>query len=422
MIDPGVLSRKLAARALVLVGQGRNLPEALLAADSAALPPRGRAFARRLAIGVVRHQRRLLGDLRPLLSAPVREPLVEKLLLIGLFELEAATVPPRAAVHSAVEAAPARARSLVNAILRRRQREGPRALSGDPAERHSYPAWLATALQADWPELGPDILARGNEEAPLVLRVNRRLLSRAEYADALHQAGISARPVGTDGLVLETSAPLASLPGFALGQVAVQGLAAQQVAPLMELSAACRVLDACAAPGGKTAHMAELAPDCAFDALDQDAARLAACADNFARSEAQVRTLVGDATTRVWWDQQPYDRILLDAPCSGTGVIRRHPDIKWLRRAADVTALRELQRQMLENLWSLLRPGGLLVYTTCSILSAENDAVLAAFCGAHANARQVPFALAEGEATAQGWRVPPGGDWEGFYYARLRKV
>ncbi|MDE0854352.1 MAG: methyltransferase, partial [Nevskia sp.] len=222
---------------------------------------------------------------------------------------------------------------------------------------------------------------------------------------------------------LASAMPVEEIPGFAEGRVSVQDASAQLAADLLEARPGQRVLDACCAPGGKTAHLLERIPDLDLLALDSDAQRLQRVTENLRRSQVHARVEAADAAKpTVWWDGRPFDRILLDAPCSGTGVIRRHPDIKWLRRDTDLPRMAELQQRLLRALWPLLAPGGVLLYATCSVLKAEGEAVLSEFLGSHADARELPIAAEWGEARGIGRRIAPGGAFDGFYYARLTKI
>ncbi|HEU0197521.1 MAG TPA: SAM-dependent methyltransferase, partial [Nevskiaceae bacterium] len=222
---------------------------------------------------------------------------------------------------------------------------------------------------------------------------------------------------------LETPRAVQHVPGFAAGVLSVQDAAAQLAAPLLDAQPGHRVLDACAAPGGKTAHLLERTDSLELVALDSEPGRLTRIDENLERLHLKASVRVGDATqpTR-WWDRHPFDRILLDAPCSGSGVIRRHPDIKWLRRPSDIPRFVSQQRTLLEALWTLLAPGGVLLYAVCSILDAEGPAVIEAFLHAHDDAREWVIDASWGEAVRVGRRIPPGGDWDGFYYARLRRT
>jgi len=427
------------------VRRGRSL-DATLPDLQAGETADDRALIAALAYGALRELRLLdiLAD--ELLQRPPKAT-VRSLIVVGLYQLRAMRVPAHAAVHATVaataELGQPRARGLVNAVLRRYQREAQRLeakLPGDPGVRYSHPDWLVERLRADWPDRWEAILAADNRPAPMALRVNRRRVARDAYRQRLADTGIPATPVdhAADALVLDEPWSVERLPGFADGDVSVQDVAAQLAAALLDVRPGMRVLDACAAPGGKAAHCLELA-DCELTAVDIDAQRLERVEETFHRlgfhalspsvargeriGERGAVLVQGDATDpRTWWNGHPYDRILLDAPCTGTGVIRRHPDIKWLRRESDVAALAERQRALLEALWPLLAPGGVLVYATCSVLRAEGADVVTGFLADTADAAEDPIAAEWGEAEAAGRRIAAGeADMDGFYYARLAR-
>jgi 16S rRNA (cytosine967-C5)-methyltransferase len=368
-----------------------------------------------------------------LLAQPLRrkEPQVHTLLVLGLVQLEILQLSDYAAVAATVEAARAlkrpRLAGLVNAVLRRWQRERLErlaALDATPATRHAHPAWLAGAIARDWPEQAEGVLAADNREPPLMLRANRRRTTREAMLERLHLDGQAAEPHPwlCDAIVLPHSGDVTRLPGFAEGLFAVQDGAAQVTADLLDARSGQRVLDACAAPGGKACHLLERA-ELSLTALDSDPTRLRRIGQNLDRLGLHAQLRAGDAgTPAAWWDGQPYDRILIDAPCSATGVLRRRPDVRLHRRASDIPALAALQQRILAALWPLLRPGGRLVYATCSLLRAENEAAVQALLSITPDARALPFNLPAGQAAAVGWQVLPGdGDLDGMYYAVLEK-
>jgi 16S rRNA (cytosine967-C5)-methyltransferase len=431
---PGDAVNVRARAALTVAGvlRGASLDDAL-AAQSPGLSGPDVSLLRAIAYGVVREHRLLITLCGLLLQKPLREePEVEALLACGLYQLRSMRVPPHAAVGETVAAAAALdkawAKGLVNAVLRRYQREQAAidgALPVNAALRQSYPDWLVAAVKTDWPDCWRSVLAGGNEAGPLTLRVNRRQIDRDAYLAELAAAGMAAEavPGAADAVRLGNAAPVEEIPGFASGRASVQDAAAQFAADLLDAKPGQRVLDACSAPGGKTAHLLERIDGLQLLALDSDAQRLRRVAENLQRSGLAARLETADAAKpTVWWDGQPFDRILLDAPCSGSGVIRRHPDIKWLRRDSDIPRMAELQQRLLRALWPLLAPGGLLLYTTCSVLRVEGETVLREFLGAHNDAREVPIEAAWGEACKIGRRIAPGGSYDGFYYARLTKA
>lgn len=444
LAEQGAPARAAAARAIAAVWAGRSL-DAALAEIRPQLSAADQGLAAAIAYGVIRENRLLAALAQPLFRRRPKK-IIHALILAGLFQLRSMRVPAHAALHATVGAAPllgqSRARGLVNAVLRRFQREQEPIEAQVPdviGVRSSHPDWLVTRLQQDWPHAWQALLRANNVAAPMTLRVNRRRTTREEYLRALAAAGIPAHPHAHAGDAVTLVEPTAveALPGFADGWASVQDAAAQLATPLLGLKDGMRVLDACAAPGGKTGHCLEQA-DCDMHALDNDVERLRAVADNLQRlqlpapvsaqrdeaNEASGVLLrpVDAAQPDDWWDGRAFERILLDAPCTGTGVIRRHPDIKWLRRQADVAALAARQRALLAGLWPLLAPGGVLVYATCSVLRAEGAAVAAEFLHHTPTARELPIAAAWGSAEAVGRRVAPGVDgMDGFYYARFCK-
>ena len=427
-------ARHAAVSAVVeVLNNGRSLSDALPEL-LAQLPDSERALAQALAYGVLRHRRRLEVVADRLLTKRLRarDRDVQAALLVGLYQLTAGTV----AEHAAVSETAGLGRSLgkpwavrlLNATLRRYQRERDRHLAAadrDPAVRWSLPDWLLNAWQTDWLESWEQLASNSNVQAPMTLRVNRRRCSRADYAERLAAEGLGSQllPGLPEALTLERALSVTALPGFETGDVSVQDGAAQYAAPLLAPEPGDRVLDACAAPGGKTDHLNALCPEAAVVAVDQDEARLRRVQDNLDRLGGRAELIAGDAATpATWWDGGLFDRILLDAPCSGTGVIRRHPDIKWLRRSSDIGELARQQRRLLDALWPLLRPGGKLVYATCSVVTAENEDVVADFAGSQADASCEPPELPVGWAQALGHRILTGDTgMDGFYYACLRK-
>lgn len=417
-----------AARAVsTVMDEGRSLDSVLAGlADDMAAADRG--LCRMLAYGTLREHRRLDALLAPRLQKPP-QPQLRALLLVGLFQLEATRVPPHAAVHATVAAAAGlglgKASGMVNAILRGHQRGPAGELDDIPALRHSYPDWLVEAIQADWGGAAEQVLAAGNQQAPMHLRVNRRRIERAVYQASLAERDLTATPLahGDDGLTLAEPVTTEQLPGFAEGRVSVQDAAAQLAAGLLAPEDGQRVLDACAAPGNKSAHLLERA-DIDLLALDIDDQRLATLDANLERlGLAATRCAADAARVDDWWDGQPFDRILLDAPCSGTGVIRRHPDIKWLRRPEDIDDARRRQEALLDALWPTLAPGGRLLYATCSILRFEGADVVADFLAREPSARLCELHGDWGWPEAVGRRIPPGqAGMDGFYYALLERA
>lgn len=419
------LQRVQAARAVSAVLRGRSLDDAL--------PTQADGFTRALTYGVLRHRSRLEALLTPLTERPLKSGSeLHALVLGGLYQLLSMDVAAHAVLNETVNACEAlaqpRAKGLVNALLRRVQRERDallNALPKDFATRLSYPEWMVRRLREDWGPRCEAVLEAGNEPGPMTLRVNRRRQSREDYLARLHAEGLDATPIEglSDALQLRSAIAVDRLPGFSEGHVSVQDGAAQFAADLLDVQAGQAVLDACAAPGGKSGHLLERA-DIALTCVDSDPARLAKVRHTLNRLQLDATLALGDAAdVRRWHDGKTvFDRILIDAPCSGSGVIRRHPDIKWLRREADLPPLALTQRRLLDRLWPLLAPGGVLVYATCSILKAEGDDIIGAFLDRQPDAKLTAIPVPAGQAARYGLRIPPGGSFDGFYYARLRKT
>lgn len=428
--------RAAAAKAVAAVMGGRNLDDAL-AAVSAPLSAADLSLLKAMAYGVVREYAALDWRINQLMDKPLRnEPLVAALLACGLYQLRSMRVPPHAAVGETVAATEVLgkpwAKGLANALLRRYQREAEAIdarLPPDPELRQSYPEWLVRQLKRDWPASWRSVLAAGNTQAPMTLRVNRRRGDRDAYLKELDAAGIgyTVPRAAADAVVLAEPLPVEQIPGFAEGRVSVQDLSAQLAADLLEAEPGMRVLDACAAPGGKTAHLIERTEGLDVIAIESEAARLGRIRDTLGRLQLDAMLIHHDAAdTAGWWKGKKFDRILIDAPCSGTGVIRRHPDIKWLRRETDIAALAAQQLRLLHALWPLLKPEGALLYATCSILKAEGEDIGRAFMEAQREAVEEVIEPSPygpwGEDCGLGRRIEPGDHFDGFYYLKLIKV
>ncbi len=417
------------ARALAQLRAGRSLSDAL-----EACPPGLRPGSQALAYAAVRQQARC-GALIAQLVPRRPPPLVDGLLRAALAQALLDAYPPHTLVNQAVQAMrraqPSHA-GLVNAVLRRFGRERDTllaAIAEQPEVRTEHPAWWVRRLRQDWPAQADALLAAAQQPPPFALRVNRRQGSALDYLQVLQAAGLAARPLGAlcpDGVLVEPPCPVQQLPGFATGAVSVQDGAAQLAAPLLidgagrlaPLRQGARVLDACAAPGGKTAHLLELRPDLDLLALDADARRLQRVGETLERLGLQARCLTADAgATASWWDGHPFDAILLDAPCSASGINRRHPDVRWLRRDSDIAQLVATQARLLDALWPLLAPGGRLLYATCSLFKAEGEAQAAAFVQRQPQAlpQAVPAHTGHllGLPDNAGFAVPS----DGFFYA-----
>jgi 16S rRNA (cytosine967-C5)-methyltransferase len=432
--DAGAL-RAQAAEVVAAVCAGASLDTALPAAQAALASAQDRGLLQAICYGVLRDRRSLEHLVNQMLQRPTADERLQALLLVGVYQLRSMRIAPHAAVSETVAATTQidqlRARGMVNAILRRYQREHAaleQAMPQEDAIRFSHPDWLLAQLRVDWPGTWPSLLQENQTPGPMTLRVNRRRGSRDNYLARLAAAGIEATPSphARDALTLADPVGVEQLPGFAAGDVSVQDAAAQLATGLLELppasSQAPRILDACAAPGGKSAHLLESA-DVELLALDRDAVRLRRVEETLLRLGLQAECRAADAATPdLWWDGRPFDRILIDAPCSGTGVIRRHPDIKWLRRERDIPALAATQQRLLQALWPLLAPGGVLLYATCSLLRAEGEAVMEDFVHGRADAEAWPITAGWGESCGLGRRIASGeAGMDGFYYARLRK-
>jgi 16S rRNA (cytosine967-C5)-methyltransferase len=423
-----------AASALAAVAYaGRSADDAL--ARSAA-PLAQRSAVRAVTLGSLRWYWRLDAIARLLIAGKPLAPALRALLLVALHQLEYSRNAPEATVSSAVDAARllrhARAAGLVNALLRRflRERAGllARALEDDAAAASAHPAWLLDALRACWPEQWPQIVAANNEHPPMSLRVDVSRIGRASYQEQLAASGLGAHALSwpATALVLERPVPVAELPGFGEGLVSVQDAGAQLACALLAVRAGERVLDACAAPGGKTGALLEAA-DIALTAVDIDAARAQRIADNLRRLRREARLVTADLREDLsWWSGEAFDRILVDAPCSATGVIRRHPDIKLLRRTDDVAALALTQERILTQCLKLLKPGGRLLYSTCSVLPAENERIVEAVLAGTARAHSLPLPAGvelppDCLERSCGMQLLPGNaaQTDGFYYACL---
>jgi 16S rRNA (cytosine967-C5)-methyltransferase len=426
--------RALAAQALAQVAiKGASLRQVLTRSAPRLADPRDRAMLGALLHEGARWWMRYDAALKILLEQPLRrrQPAVHALLVIGLVQIEILKLPAYAAVAATVEATRAlerpRLANLVNAVLRRWLRERDtlaEKLDADPVTHHSLPAWLVRAIHRDWPEQAESVLAANNIEPPLTVRVNRRRTTREALAATFADAGYGSEAHAwlPDALMLERSTDVTRLPGFSEGLFAVQDGAAQAAADLLDIADGQRVLDACAAPGGKSSHLLERA-DIDLTALDASKRRAGRIRDNFSRLGVNAMVRVGDAARRSqWWDGKPFERILVDAPCSATGVIRRRADVRLHRRAGDIHTMAATQKRLLKSLWPLLAPGGRLLYVTCSLLHAENDAVVANFLTQHADAEAVKLKLPSGHAAGSGWQILPGEDeLDGMFYAALRK-
>ncbi|UST90362.1 16S rRNA (cytosine(967)-C(5))-methyltransferase RsmB [Pseudomonas siliginis] len=428
--------RLAAAKALAAVLSGKASLNSSLPTQLDKVEDRDRGFTQDLAFGTARWQPRLSALAEKLLQKPFKtaDADVEALLLVGLYQLLYTRVPAHAAIGETVGCADKLkkpwAKGLLNAVLRNAQRESETIfaeLERDPVVRTAHPRWLQKSLKAFWPEQWEAICAANNAHPPMILRVNRRHHGRDAYLALLGDAGIAATPCvySRDGIVLEAAADVRSLPGFAEGWISVQDEAAQLAADLLDLAPGQRVLDACCAPGGKTCHILEAEPALAgVVAVDLEAKRLVRVKENLERLGLDAELIAADGRDiDKWWDGKPFQRILLDAPCSATGVIRRHPDIKLTRQPDDIVALAQLQGELLDAMWKTLEVGGILLYATCSTLPTENTEVIAAFLARTPGARELDLATAAGIKQPHGRQLlAQQGGHDGFYYAKLIKI
>lgn len=412
-----------AAEVISAVSEGRTLDAALATCwqKHQPLPPQ-RGAIQDMAYGTLRAYGR--GDfmLRRLLRSPLTEPRLHALLLAAIYRIDTRSEDRHTTVDQAVNAAATLAhgkfRALANAVLRnaiRQRHELRTALDDNDIARWQHPQWWLDAVRSAYPDRWQTILEAANQHPPMTLRVNRRHGDAAAYVSRLAAAGIAARALDDTAVILDKPQPVDALPGFDQGHASVQDWGAQRAAQLLNAGPGMRVLDACAAPGGKTAHLLELA-DLDLTAVELDPRRAARIDDNLRRLGRKATLKIADCTDlEAWWDGRPFDRILADVPCSASGVVRRHPDIKWLRRAADIGAFATSQQRILDALWRTLAPGGKILYCTCSIFPQENGAQVAAFIGRHDDAVRVDI---DGQPELQ---LIPDPEQDGFYYALLQK-
>lgn len=427
-------ARSVAARVLAAVISEQRSLTAVLAEHIKLVEERDRGFCQQLCYGVIRWQPRLTLIADKLLKKPLKtkDTDIHALLLIGLYQLSELKTPPHAAISETVNAAKQLGKQwaggLLNACLRnyqRQQNEIDAAIETDKQAIYAHPQWLLERYQLDWPEQWQQICEANNQQPPMMLRVNRQQNDRDRYLQLLAAEGIEARAMdaGNEAVLLTNPCDVHKLPGFFDGMASVQDGAAQLVAGLLDIQPGQRILDACAAPGGKTGHILEQAPDNQVIALDISDKRLESIAENLSRLNLSASLAAADAAdTGLWWDGEAFDRILIDAPCTGSGVIRRHPDIKLLRRPEDIDQLAATQQQLLDNLWPLLKPGGLMVYTTCSAFKQENEQQIEAFLQRHPDAGEVRPDRPPAQTRPFGFQRLPGDDvMDGFYYACLQR-
>ncbi len=431
--------RALAARCCYsVIDQGRSLSDELpKQQDKAALKDKG--LLQEICYGVLRYLPELEHDVRALMQKPLtgKQRVFHFLLLVGVYQIKYMRIPDHAAVSETVAATGAlknrQMKALVNGVLRNfvRASENKTLHKQETLPvsiEYNHPSWFIKKVQQGYPIKWQQILAANQQKPPMWLRVNQQHHTSAEYQQLLATAEIDINTIEplSDAIELSRPTDVTKLPGFAQGWISVQDGAAQQAARLLDCQRGDRVLDCCAAPGGKTCHILEKSPDIeSMTAIDVEASRLIRVEENLARLGLNAKVITADAAnSKTWWDGQQFDRILLDAPCSGTGVIRRHPDIKWLRKATDIDALVMLQQQILKETWSLLKPGGTLLYATCSILPQENSEQIKHFLNMNTDAVLVNIDCNDKpEKDMPGWQLLPGEkSMDGFYYAKLLKT
>ncbi|HAF00994.1 MAG TPA: 16S rRNA (cytosine(967)-C(5))-methyltransferase RsmB [Methylophilaceae bacterium] len=428
------ISQQIAANAVSQVLSGRNLTLALPDAQKqfATATPQQRGAAADLSYGTLRFYGELEIYLNQLLEKPLSDGRVHALLLVALYQLLHDKADDFTIVNQSVKAAsfakPKWAKGLVNGVLRnflRKQTEIAEQLKGNEVAQYSYPQWWITKVKAQYPQHWQSILMAGNAHPPMTLRVNRRKISTEEYMTLLHRQGVEAEQIGAYAVMLTHAVSVEKITGFSEGVVSVQDYGAQFAPKLLDLASGMRVLDACCAPGGKTGHILESA-EVELTAIDSDASRLTRVASNLDRLSLKAQLRVADASQlQGWYDGQPFDRILADVPCSASGIVRRHVDIKWLRRETDIVSFVQQQSAILLNLWQLLAKGGKLLYVTCSIFDEENQQQIDRFLKTHDDARQLPIQLDEyltQRMVSLGNQLIPNALHDGLYYALLQKI
>ncbi len=421
--------RSLAARLIEqVVDKGQSLSTILPEAQKG-LGDKDSALLQEICFGIARTLPQLDALIGKLMERPLtgKQRTLHYLLMVGIYQMLYTRIPAHAILAETVEGAVVlkkqSMKGLINGVLRQFQRRQTELLESIDGQSVSllHPSWLIKRLQASWPEQWQKIIEANNQRPPMWLRVNRQYHSRDDWMALLNAEQMTgvADPLSDDAVRLEKPASVSQLPGFSAGWVTVQDLSAQRCAQYLEPKNGEDILDLCAAPGGKTTHILEIAPNAKVLAVDADPKRLTRVTENLLRLQMQAEVKQGDGRTPAQWcDDRQFDRILLDAPCSATGVIRRHPDIKWLRRDSDINELAVLQAEILDAIWPRLKPGGTMIYATCSVLPQENHLQIAAFLQRHPEAQ--PIALPAGEP--HGLQVFPqqqGGD--GFFYAKLVK-
>ncbi len=413
--------------------RGESLATALPYAQSKLENAKDKALLQEITYGVMRELMQLEYYIAALVENPLKgkQRIVHYLMIVGAYQLLHMRIPPHAALGETVAAIDdldrPKFKSLVNGVLRSLQRDHEKLLEKMPTKgpvTFNHPKWIIKRATQAYPKQWQQILKANNERSPMWIRNNASIQTRDEYLEQLATANISASKgiIGDNSILLESPMPVTALPNFDEGACSVQDGAAQQAAEILDAQSGDYVLDACAAPGGKTCHIIELEKEVEVVALDCDERRLERVQQNLDRIGLEAKLICGDGTQPdTWWDGKLFDRILLDAPCSATGVIRRNPDIKWLRRESDIAPLVALQREIFDASWDLLKPGGTFVYATCSILPAENSEQVISFLERHDDATLIPLNENDTPSTP-GWQILPGQDnVDGFYYAKFVK-
>jgi len=422
--------RALAAKCcFAVIDKGRSLADELPELQSK-VEGKDKGLLQELCYGVLRYLPELENNSRQFINKPLtgKQRVVHFLILVGLYQIKYMRIPDHAAVSETVSATKPlknqHLKAMVNGVLRSFQRQQSTLTEpSSEAVKYNHPSWFINKIKSAYPEDWQAVLTANLEKPPMWLRVNQQHHTVEQYQALLNQHDIEITEIDaiSGAIKLTQAIDVNKLPGFALGHVSIQDGAAQQAALLLDCQNNETVLDCCAAPGGKTCHILELTPEIAsMTAIDVDANRLIRVEDNLSRLNLTANVIAGDAAdSSSWWDKKQFDRILLDAPCSGTGVIRRHPDIKWLRKASDITNLVQLQQQILKNVWSLLKPGGTLLYATCSILPEENSEQIQHFIEHNSDVELINLARSEQKV---GWQILPNEQsMDGFYYAKLKK-
>jgi 16S rRNA (cytosine967-C5)-methyltransferase len=424
------ISQQIAAEAIGQVFAGRNLGVVLesLFARYSNITPQQRAVAQDLSYGTLRFYGAIEALLDQLLQKPLEDAKLQCLLLVAIYQLQYDKAASHTVVDQAVRAASQSkktwAKGLVNGVLRNFLRQQPELvanLKDNEFATYSYPAWWVTKLKYQYPDNWQSMLEAGNQHPPMTLRVNQRQISVADFVSKLEAEGIVSQALGANAVTLDKPIPVDRIPGFSAGEASVQDYAAQVAGYALDLKDGQRVLDACCAPGGKTGQILELA-DVDLVAVDNDVTRIALTQSNIERLKLKATLLVGDAANSVdWWDGKPFDRILADVPCTAAGIVRRHVDIKWLRREADIASFTKQQAQILPSLWQVLAKGGKLLYVTCSVFQEENQRQIDSFLKLHADAEQLPLDQPLAGLILNNGQLLPSAQHDGLFYALLQK-